>query len=300
MTDTEQLKAFCVEAGADLVGIAAMDRFRNAPKQMDPRQIFPDARALIVLAFRIPRGCLRGIEEGTFFAAYTAMGYEGINRVRQPAALWTICNHLEDRGYEAVPLPNTVWRWAHIDMTQGGDRPDWSRPVRPGRAAPDVLIHMRIAAVAAGLGEIGYSNLLLTPEFGPRQRLAAILTDMPLAPDPIRPQGVLCDRCKLCVSRCPAQAVHPRKTRTVELDGVTLEFAELDGAACYRTYTHPPPEFNPFFDSRKKLPIGTHTHSIGGARGCIIACMAHLEERGVLTRPFKQPFRRENHEAHAR
>jgi len=53
--------------GADLVGIGDMSRFEGAPPQMDARYIFPEARAIIGLAFRIPRGYLRGIEEGTHF-----------------------------------------------------------------------------------------------------------------------------------------------------------------------------------------------------------------------------------------
>ena len=62
----EQAKAL----GADLCGIASMDRFEGAPKQADPRYIFPKAKSCIVLAFRIPRGYFRGIEEGTYFGAY--------------------------------------------------------------------------------------------------------------------------------------------------------------------------------------------------------------------------------------
>ena len=54
-----------------------MDRYEGAPIQMDPRQIMPEARSMIVVAFRVMRGSLRGIEEGTFFSNYSAMGYGG-------------------------------------------------------------------------------------------------------------------------------------------------------------------------------------------------------------------------------
>ena len=40
-----------------------MERFEGAPKEQDPRYIQPAAKSCIVLAFRIPRGYLRGIEE---------------------------------------------------------------------------------------------------------------------------------------------------------------------------------------------------------------------------------------------
>ena len=79
--EKEKIRNYAKQLGADLCGFASMDRFEGAPKQMDPRYIFPDAKTCIVLAFRIPRGYFRGIEEGTYFANYTAMGYAGINEV---------------------------------------------------------------------------------------------------------------------------------------------------------------------------------------------------------------------------
>ena len=43
----------------------------------------------------------------------------------------------------------------------------FTRPVREGTVAPDLQFQFRLAAVACGLGEIGYSKMLLTPQFGP-------------------------------------------------------------------------------------------------------------------------------------
>ena len=70
MLTSKKVKKFAKAAGADIVGIASMDRFDGAPKQFDPRYIFPEAKALIVLGYRIPRGVFRGIEEGTHFMNY--------------------------------------------------------------------------------------------------------------------------------------------------------------------------------------------------------------------------------------
>ena len=54
------------------------------------------------------------------------------------------------------------------------------------------------------LGWIGKSCLLITPEYGPRVRLATILTDAPL--DAGSPAGERCSECKACVDRCPVGA----------------------------------------------------------------------------------------------
>lgn len=58
----EEVKALAKSLGADIVGIASMDRFEGAPKQMDPRYIMPEAKSMIVMGFRVMRGSLRGIE----------------------------------------------------------------------------------------------------------------------------------------------------------------------------------------------------------------------------------------------
>lgn len=44
------VKSAALEAGADLVGIAAAGRWRNAPPELSPRGIMPDAQSVIVIA----------------------------------------------------------------------------------------------------------------------------------------------------------------------------------------------------------------------------------------------------------
>jgi reductive dehalogenase len=64
-------------------------------------------------------------------------------------------------------------------------------------------------AIDAGLGELGRMGLLVTPKFGPRVRLAKVITDMPLLPDlPIR-FGVteFCETCMLCAEHCPSGSI---------------------------------------------------------------------------------------------
>jgi epoxyqueuosine reductase QueG len=71
-----------------------------------------------------------------------------------------------------------------------------------------VLAHLSLkhAAVSCGMGQIGRSNLLLTPEFGPHQRLGAIITEAVLKPD--APKNFdLCDNCGKCAEACPSRAL---------------------------------------------------------------------------------------------
>jgi epoxyqueuosine reductase QueG len=66
----------------------------------------------------------------------------------------------------------------------------------------------KLAATRAGLGWIGKTDLLVSKRFGPRVRLASILTDMPL---PVPAQTIdeaLCGNCSICVDSCPAHAAN--------------------------------------------------------------------------------------------
>ena len=62
----------------------------------------------------------------------------------------------------------------------------------------------KLAAHLAGLGWIGKSALLITPEHGPRVRWGTVLTDAPLETG--IPMDEMCHDCSACVKGCPAHA----------------------------------------------------------------------------------------------
>ena len=296
--DTKKLKQFAKQCGADLIGIAPMSRWEGAPFNRDPRYIFPEAKSCVVMAFRIPRGYLRGIEEGTCFAPYTALGYAGINEVFGPTVIRRVCCYLEDAGYEAVPQPN-IYLKPNVNWTTSTHQ---SIPVAPDRPEPDVMIDMRVAAYIAGLGEFGYSKVFLTPEFGPLQRFVAILTDAELEYDPIF-EGHICDRCKLCAKNCSGLAISATETETITIAGHRIEFAKINLGACGDAYRGGNDRYNPFLVNRrdpdKPLMEQTgmdlymrHNCALEGARGCLRACYVHLEQTGRLKRKFYAPFRK--------
>ncbi len=65
------------------------------------------------------------------------------------------------------------------------------------------------AAVDAGLGETGRFGYLITKELGPRVRLFAVTTDLPLVPDDPVDIGVedFCSFCKKCARCCPSNSI---------------------------------------------------------------------------------------------
>ena len=306
MLTAEKVKQAAKAMGADLVGIGTPDRWEGAPVQMDPRFIMPEAKSIIAFGFRVMRGSLRGIEEGTFFSNYSSMGYGALNWLYMPMTMMNVAKYIEDFGYEAIPLGH-LSPWRAID-NEGNLKNNPNRPVEPGKPVPDVMVHLRLAAFLCGLGEIGYSKMILTPQFGPRQRLAVMMTEAELEPDPIM-EPYLCDRCMLCASECPGGCIPTDRTVKANLAGHEVEWGDIDMKRCNvyfrggeiledgehgeyipnRDDTAPGP-WSPF--ERKPNTIYEHGQAIAGSKGCTRACMIHLEQQGKLGNKFQTPFRR--------
>jgi reductive dehalogenase len=91
-------------------------------------------------------------------------------------------------------------------------------------------------AVDAGLGEVGRLGFLITPKQGPRVRVFATLTDMPLIPDRPISFGVeeYCTICKKCAETCPSRSI-PHGEKTIQ-NGV--EKWKLDAESCYEYWSH--------------------------------------------------------------
>lgn len=343
---SEMVKKAALAAGADLCGIGDMARFEGAPKEMDPRYIFPEATRVVGMVFRIPRGVQRGIEEGTQFYQYPSMAYGGINEIYAPAVLYSVGKIIEDHGYEAAVYRNTGARGVVSDMdgspgntlspeeqievmeqeknkTAHHRSVQFTRPVRPGGVAPDLQFHFRLAAVACGLGEMGWSKMFLTPEFGPLQRVAFIFTDAPLEPDPMYSGPPICRRCMACVRECPGGCLSQDESIVVHVGGKKCEWGVIDEWKCYAFYTHAGRRFNPFvpkevFDRNEggaldllegKAPANEHEimkvygalekyfptwvgYNMAKCGGCIRACVSMLEKKGgCMEHRFKEPLR---------
>ena len=253
--NSSELKSFAREAGADLVGIASIERFEGRPAKEHPSSIFPECASVIVLGRRILRGALRGVEEGTNFSStYGAFGQRYLEDNFISKSTYDITCWLEERNAEAVPLFGYP---VDADMAYG-------LPVAPDKPAPNVVVDIEFAAQQAGLGSMGKGEFFLTPEFGPRQRFAMILTDVELAPDDIVDLD-FCADCDACVTGCPLNAF---------IDG------ERDKTIC-----------------SKCANGAVDTFGRGGmkdrlAAACARACVVSLEKRNKLGNKFNKPFRK--------
>jgi ferredoxin len=322
MLTSGEIKSIAREYGADLVGIGSIDRWDEAPQQYDPRSIMPNAKSVICIGFRVHRGSLRGIEEQTYYSGYTLIGFADINNHIAPMVQRRIANYIEDKGYETTPV-SRIGEMIGRESGTSALRADGSEKPRP-----DVFLNMRIGAMLCGVGEIGVSRLLLTPEFGPLQRLFLLISEATLEPDPII--SGICDKCMECVKNCPGNALSVAKRDDLDIPGIAkITRSSMDFDKC--AIVHGEGALSPFApqeakDYAKNIIDGTATHTadgklrpsraeIGenvgnkidyvrnarhfartasglcGAEGCMRACLVHLEHKDRLTHKFNRPFR---------
>jgi len=190
-----EIKAKAKELGADLVGIADGDVMNaNPPDPADPRRPIDvtelDYKRVIVLAKHLNNGVARIIPWGDRTKFYNdELTLSGLEEVSLELVFW-----LEDLGYPAIIIPPT-----HVDPWRYNDDP---------KAHMTTLLSLPHAAVEAGLGTLGLNRQLLTPEFGPRVILTAVMASLDVEPDRRREQSLcLGPSCGRCLSVCPGDAV---------------------------------------------------------------------------------------------
>lgn len=267
--DKKELKEYAKEAGADLIGIANIERFEGIPPEHNPVSIFPETKSVIVIGKRITRGTLRGVEEGTQFQTYEMYGYNWLEDRFLAMTTFKIGEFLEDNRYEAVPLPDLP-----IQI------PPMGIPVGENKPSPNVFIDFDNAAVRAGLGEIGYLRIFLSPEFGPRQRFQIILTDAKIEPDPIFKKEI-CDRSKEHKDFCPLGAINSDREETIEICNKKMKVAEIDYEKCKKCKNGAVPSGQYPFANPDRL-----------AAICTRSCLNHLEKNNKIKNQFVNPFRK--------
>ena len=284
---TERVRRAAVEAGADLVGFAPVSRFEGAPAEVHPHTIFPQARTVIAVAVRQPRGTLKAAEEGTYFQGYVCDAYWYLNEVMAPQILRAAIMELEKEGHTSVPVHNPFM--AHVGRKLRPDQP----------AGPDGIVSLRVVGAAAGLGELGHSKVLLTPQFGPRQRVFAVFTEAELEPTPLF-EGSVCDGCKLCVEECEARAIGEERSVKLSIEGREFSHAPLDVDACSKVHSGAEPPYSPFWMGDEPEGQEPQYHqwlkhrfrhfSVCVGRGCLRACLDHLEKTGRIEARFETPL----------
>ncbi|MBI1733389.1 MAG: hypothetical protein HYR49_11575 [Gammaproteobacteria bacterium] len=190
-----QIKDRARQLGADLVGIAdgrVMDE--HPPDPAHPRRPSDltelDSGRVIVMAKRIFTGTSKIRAWNDRHKFYN----DEIALTRLEEAALELVYWLEDCGYPAVIVPPT-----HTDPWRYTGNPASHR---------ETLLSLTHAAVEAGLGTLGLNLQLLTPEYGPRVILTAVLCSVAVEADQ-RMEQALClgPSCGRCLRSCPGNVI---------------------------------------------------------------------------------------------
>ena len=176
---TSDIKKAATFLGASMVGVCKLDRdwvystsFPLRDQKTVPNELPEAYQFAIALAVEMDYQAIRCSPSGPASVA-TGLGYSKMAFI---AGL--LAHHIRGLGYQAIACGN------------------------------DTACSIPIA-IDAGLGELARNGLLITPEFGPRVRLAKVITDMPLMPDRPIEFGVwdFCLKCEKCADKCPSKSI---------------------------------------------------------------------------------------------
>jgi len=176
---TEEIKSRIKDLGADLVGVADTQPLKQLT--LDPPGLLDPFQWAIAIAIGLPKAVFEQIDDQP--TPLYASVYRSANRILDEIA-FQAANLLQKDGFTGLPIP----------ASQVLDKQNWF----------GAITHKAVGRMA-GLGWQGKSLLLVNPEYGPRIRLATILTDAPLEPD--SPTENRCGDCTRCADACPVGAI---------------------------------------------------------------------------------------------
>jgi epoxyqueuosine reductase QueG len=185
MTLNNRMQTLAEELGADFFGVADLKPAHEAVLAQGGPVIAGFPRALSVgialmdaIVDQLPQRAQRAVA-----MSYRHHCYDVVNQ-RLDHVTARLGSALQREGFSALPVPA-------------------SQTVDDERLCG--IFSNKMAARLAGLGWIGRSCLLVTPEVGPRARWATVLTDAPLEATGT-PMAEACKDCRECVDICPPGA----------------------------------------------------------------------------------------------
>jgi epoxyqueuosine reductase QueG len=178
-----ELESYARGLGVDLFGIADLTPARGFIAAQGGRHVGGFTRA-ISMGVRLVDDVVDQLHDHQDLVAISTYRglYTAVNSALDRAALM-VAKRVQEVGHRAYPVPA-------------------SSMLNNGRL--EGAFSHKVAANLAGFGWIGRNCLLVTPGYGPRLRLATVLTDAPLEAG--KPMENRCGDCRRCVEVCPVKA----------------------------------------------------------------------------------------------
>lgn len=212
MLGAKSIKQYVCSLGADLCGVAPVERFAAAPEGFRPEDVYADCLAVIVFARQFPSSTL---------VAGNGLLYSHLYEVMSREVDWIgveLCLKLEAHGVGALPIP--------------ADQP--YAFTSPEQLEERGILSLRHAGELAGLGVIGKSSLLINKDYGSLIHLGAVLVDIELDPDPLATYHVCRAGCRLCIEGCPQRALDESVAVDCDLCRAFSQLAMQGGRVLHR------------------------------------------------------------------
>ena len=190
-TENAALQDLISKLDVAAAGIASLAEWKGTKLEETTLRLLPQARSVIVLAMEVYPEIL---------------DLTSPERIMGAASLYDLL--VRDADYLSGRLTKVAYDIAKVSRRLGLK----ALPL-PAAGCPydtrflEAVFSYKHAAKAAGLGYLGRSSLLLTPDFGPRVRLSCCLTEALLEPTVKADMVNVCQRCKACINNCPSGAI---------------------------------------------------------------------------------------------
>jgi epoxyqueuosine reductase len=194
MIDFKDILCYAESRGADLVGVAPVESFPSgADDKLNPVYYLPGARHVLVIGLKMIDALWDRLE-GTFTSVHNHNAVNYLMNYNYPTLDYITvqtARYIEKMGYDAYPIQ--AGSSSRKDNVLTGYFP------------------FKEAARLAGLGVYGKHSLIITPEFGPRVRFAALITDLAISGGrsgaALPATESVCGKCVKCIEVCPVRAI---------------------------------------------------------------------------------------------
>jgi epoxyqueuosine reductase len=183
---TTDIISFVKSEGIKLIGVSPIrPLLTDSRYEKNIARICPNAKCVIVFGNVFPQSVLDACPENPRPARFSlaALYSEGAEICLKISRL------LEKNGHRGLIIP--AYLPVEMNYETLGLKGD---------------LNLKHAAVEAGLGSRGISDLLITPNYGPRVRLFGVITDADLKPTP-KDDKNYCTNCSICIKACPSGAI---------------------------------------------------------------------------------------------
>lgn len=214
--DHDFMQEMKTELDVNLLGVASFEVPISPRLKEAATSLLPGAKSMVAVGKEVYKEVVALLKpcKGAGEAEYgDLLGPHGeyING-RLTRAVYELAGLFRKDGYRSLPLPATGC-------------PTDQRFLK-------AIFSYKHAAELAGLGSIGRHSLLITPEYGPRVKLACLLTEAPLEASPVSNKDY-CVNCDACIRECPAEALQlPEQDTTYSMNKFACQAYRSAGLTC--------------------------------------------------------------------